>query len=236
MNALENKNVHEKDPELVVAFIKGVISTIPVVGGILAEVGNVWFNPLEKRKQEWISQISSAIQELENRFNGITQTLQDDDVFISFLYQTTSIALKNHRKEKIEALRNSVMHVALKKQINEDVIFQFLNYLDSLTVTHIVILREISNKIKIIGTFDNILDIYLEVSKSLDVSLEKAIFRSFLSDLDTRFLIRIGDVEDFQEFASKKILRAVLESSIRYLEVTSLGVSFLEFINTPIDS
>jgi len=62
-------------------------------------------------------------------------------------------------------------------------------------------------------------------------TLRLSAFRSFLHDLDARFLIRLGDLEDLPEYASRKSFLEDEESKQRQLEVTSLGRSFLSFIN-----
>jgi hypothetical protein len=49
--------------------------------------------------------------------------------------------------------------------------------------------------------------------------------------LDARFLIRIGDLEDLPEFASKNSFMLAEPSSTKQLEVTSLGQAFLNFIH-----
>jgi hypothetical protein len=72
--------------------------------------------------------------------------------------------------------------------------------------------------------------VYSKLQKYLDTLIERAPFRSFLHDLDARFLIRLGDLEEFPEYASRESFLLVEESKKRPLEVTALGRSFLLFI------
>lgn len=54
--------------ELAQAAIKGVVSAIPVVGGLIAELGMALASPLEKRKQAWCRELENALQVLTERF------------------------------------------------------------------------------------------------------------------------------------------------------------------------
>ena len=60
---------HPTNPkaEIATALIKGVLAEIPFVGGMISEVGNLYLNPLEKRKQKWLDDVSLAIGEPRGR-------------------------------------------------------------------------------------------------------------------------------------------------------------------------
>jgi hypothetical protein len=51
--------------EAAAALLKGAVSAIPFVGGVISEVGNLYLNPLEKRKQQWMYEVSVAIEEIK---------------------------------------------------------------------------------------------------------------------------------------------------------------------------
>ena len=225
-----SKAASKAGAEITAAVIKGLVSTIPVVGGVILEVGNIYLNPLEKRKERWISEVSSAIDDIERRFAVLPEQLQDDERFISFLYQSTIVALKNHQHEKIRSLRAALVSAASPNAIAEDVAFQFLRYVDELTPSHINILHCLQREILVFASLDNLQQVYENYSKLCSLQIERIAFRSFLHDLDARFLIHIGDTEDLPEFASKASYFAIETSSMKRLEVTSFGRNFLEFI------
>src|SRR2546423_9419772 len=102
--------------ETAAAILKGAVSGVPFVGGLIAEVGNLYLNPLEKRKQLWLAEVGQAIDDIRRRYSLLPTSLQNDDRFVSFLYQTTILALKNHRREKITALRNALDSAAKPEQ------------------------------------------------------------------------------------------------------------------------
>jgi hypothetical protein len=225
-------NEPPSDPkiETAAAILKGAVSGLPFVGGLIAEVGNLYLNPLEKRKQRWLAEVGQAIEEIQQQYSILPTALQNDERFISFLYQTTIVALKNHHRQKITALRNAIVSAANPEQISEDLAFQFLRYIDELSVTHLSMLACLEKHTGQFARLEKLEPVYGKLQEYLDTSIERAPFRSFLHDLDARFLIRLGDVEEFPEYASRESFLLIEESKKRPLEVTALGHSFLLFI------
>ena len=217
--------------EAAAAILKGAVSAVPFVGGLIAEVGNLYLNPLEKRKQQWMAEVAHAIEEIHRRHSLLPESLQNDEKFVSFLYQATILALKNHQRQKITALRGALVSVASPEQISEDLAFQFLRYIDELSVTHLSMLACLDKHAGQFAPMEKLELVYDKIQLYLDTAIERVAFRSFLHDLDARFLIRLGDLEDLPEYASRKSFLEDEESKQRQLEVTSLGRSFLSFIN-----
>ena len=216
--------------EVAVAIIKGAVSAIPLVGGVISEVGNLYLNPLERRNQRWVIEVAAALDEISQKYAILPEQLKADERFVSFLYQTTIIALKNHQEEKITALRCALISSVDPKSIAENVAFQFLRYIDDLTPSHLHILACLQKHIGQFARFDNLEQVYGKFSDLSSLHIARIAFRTFLHDLDARFLIRIGDLEDLSEFASRASYLALENSSIKRLEVTSLGQEFLNFI------
>ena len=53
----------------------------------------------------------AGLQNLEEKVKGLTiDTLQDNDAFITTVMRATQSAIRNHQKEKLEALRNATLH------------------------------------------------------------------------------------------------------------------------------
>jgi hypothetical protein len=83
-------------------------------------------NPLEKRRQQWSYEVFLAIEEIKARFSLLPESLETNERFVSFLYQATIVALKNHQREKIQALKNALVSAADPASESEDIAFQFL--------------------------------------------------------------------------------------------------------------
>ena len=119
-----------------------IISSVPEYGGAAAEIFNMIIAPpLEKRRDEWMREISDVLQDLEKNVSGFTvEALSTNDAFIDLILQATQSALRTSSKEKRRALRNAVLNASLSS--NPDIMLQqiFVNFLDSLTERHIQVL------------------------------------------------------------------------------------------------
>jgi hypothetical protein len=219
------------EAELGVAVLKGIFSLVPGIGPLAAELAGLYLNPLEPRKQAWIAEVSSALNEIKERFALLPESLQSNEAFISFLYQATTIALKNHQREKIRALRNALVSVATPPgHYADDAAFQFLRYIDELTPTHLTMLACFDKHAGQFARETTLETVYEKLCSFCRERLDRGLFRSFLTDLNARLLVLSQDLDDLPEFASRKDHLLLESSATRPLQVTALGRSFLSFI------
>ncbi len=224
------ENTENSRGELAAALVRGTISAVvPYIGGVIAEVGNLYLNPLERRKKRWIEEVTSAINEIEVRFSLLPQTLETNEQFVSFLYHATIIALKDHRTEKLRALRNALISVAEPTDIAEDLSFQFLRYVDEFSPSHLRVLCWIDESMNSLPT--NLEELYVSFQQSMSGPLDRAHFRVIVRDLDARLLVHLGDIDDFPEYASLKSHILLQDTSIRPLTLTTLGRAFVDFVH-----
>lgn len=123
--------------------IRAGLSAIPVVGGPAKEIfSTIITPPLVKRRDEWIESIVRELQKLESEVENFSiESLSKNEAFVSVVTYATTLAIRNHQKEKLYALRNAVLNTALSSGIDEDQIHMFLNYIDTFTEWHIRILK-----------------------------------------------------------------------------------------------
>ena len=226
------KSATDPNAELAIAIVKGALSSIPYAGGVIAEVANLYLNPLEKRKEAWAKRVHQAIEEIHERFARLPESLMEDEMFFSSLYQLSDLAIKNHQQEKLELLRNAIVSAANPKRASDDLVFQFIHYVDELSVSHLRVLTELDKCPEVLDSAGRLEEIYAHLQMQSGVSFDRTIFRSFVQDLDAKFLIRIGDIDDFPQFATKVAGILLEESSKRPLEVTDLGRMFLSFVRS----
>lgn len=120
---------------------KAVLSTVPGIGGPAAELFQYLVQPpLEKRRSEWMEAVGEKLQELKNRGVDIEELGQNEE-FISAVMHASQIALRTHQKEKREALRNAVFNVAADQSPGEALESMFFEWIDSLSVLHLQVLR-----------------------------------------------------------------------------------------------
>ncbi len=216
--------------EVAIALVKGALQAVPFAGGALSEVLNLFVNPAEKRKERWLIEVSSAIERLQKEVGIVAETLEKDERFISFLFQATQIALRNHREEKIRALRHALEVVGKGDMPEEDIAFQFLRYVDELSVTHLTILGCLSKHAGQFASLQKLEQVLAEVERHLGVSIERSHFRAATKDLEARSLLLAVDIEDLPEFATGQDAVVTESSGPKPLCVTSLGRNFLSFI------
>lgn len=67
---MENK-LPSTSEELTEAAIKGTLSAIPVVGGLIAELGCCLVSPLDKRKRAWSEEVEIALEKLSKNYQRL---------------------------------------------------------------------------------------------------------------------------------------------------------------------
>lgn len=118
------------------------IASIPVIGGAGVEFFKMLITPsIEKRRQKWMEEVAKGLKELEDNKFILIEDLKNNETFITTVMQASQTAIRNHQKEKLEALRNAVLNAALPNAPEEDLQVMFLNLIDTLTVSHIKILH-----------------------------------------------------------------------------------------------
>jgi hypothetical protein len=123
------------------AVTKGAISTVPVLGGLAAEIfGEIVRPPLQKRTVHWLNGLAGRIKKLEEGGNFRIESLADNELFVSVVAQAVAIAGRNHQLEKLDALQNAVVNTASGISIDENQQLLFLSLVDYLTALHLKIL------------------------------------------------------------------------------------------------
>jgi hypothetical protein len=216
--------------ELTAAAIKGLVSGIPGAGGVLSEVGDLLLNPLKRRNERWMIEVSTAINTIERRFNRLPSALASDEQFTTFLYQATLTALKTHQAVKLQALRNSVVNSAKQVDSEADIGLQYLRYIDELSSSHLVLLSELETNAARYAEFATLEEVHVSLMNDAVVGIDRSMLRAFLQDLQSRLLIHFSDLDELPEFASKKSAMLLEGSTVRPISITPHGASFLSFI------
>src|SRR4051812_10450376 len=103
------------------ASIRLALGTIPFAGAAAAELFSlVIAPPLTKRRDEFIESVAEELH-LQTKVEGFSiATLSNDEQFITAVIFATQSAVRTHQKEKLSALRNAVLNVALHRAPDED--------------------------------------------------------------------------------------------------------------------
>jgi len=122
--------------------------TIPLVEEYIKDlVNNLILSPATKRSSQWINEyLSKAVQTIaEKATPSVVENLSNNESFLTVVLQATSIALRNHQKEKLEALRNAIINSVLPNAPDESLQLMFLNFIDSFTPCHLIMMDFIDN-------------------------------------------------------------------------------------------
>lgn len=128
-------------------IVKAGLSAIPLAGGPMAELFNAIISPpLAKRRDKWIESIAEGLRKLEEEIDGFKiENLQNNEMFITTVMHASQAAIRNHQKEKLEALRNAVFNAASPNAPEEDLQLMFLNWIDELTPWYLRVLTFFEN-------------------------------------------------------------------------------------------
>ncbi|MEJ8320454.1 hypothetical protein [Pseudomonas oryzihabitans] len=128
----------EPDEEKLHRVIKLGLGSVPVAGALAAELFTSLFeSPLAKRRTEWMTKVTEVVNELIDEGVLTEDNLRENEVFVSTVAQTCTIALRNHQEEKLKALQNVVRNSAVPSRLSDDYRQLFLSFVDVCTVTHI---------------------------------------------------------------------------------------------------
>lgn len=143
MNSIPSDPTRESSGDFAHAVARSALNAIPVAGGAAVEIFNAIITPpIERRRREWMASVGQAIDELSQKAGTIdVKRLSEDDEFVTLLASATQLAIRTHRQEKLDALRNAVLNFASGNRPGEDLQATFLALVERFTPLHLRLLR-----------------------------------------------------------------------------------------------
>jgi hypothetical protein len=128
------------------AVAKAGLGYIPIVGAAATELFSLIITPpITKRRDEWVESLGRDLRHLEEKVQGFKiENLAKDDAFITAAMHATQSAIRNHQKEKLDALRNAVLNIALPSAPEDNIALMFIGLVDALTPWHLQFLTVFS--------------------------------------------------------------------------------------------
>lgn len=213
--------------------VRVILSSIPGVGGATKEIFNtVIAPPLARRQTQWMESIANRLIKLEEKVTNFKIIdLSKNENFISSVFYATTIAVRSHQEEKLDALRNAVLNAALSSKIDEDLQHMFLNFVDELTPWHLRILKYFDSPNEWLKQREIVLPhytlggaatIFFEAFPELKDNRDFA--QQLVTDLSAKGLSL--------DWSSMNVM--VSRESMFSPRTTKIGKSFLGFITSPI--
>lgn len=206
---------------------RAAISAIPTVGGPILEFFNAIVNPpIERRRNDWINELATRIQTLELEKRLKADELSKNEEFISAVLQATASAIRNHHRDKLDALRNAVVNSALGRGPAAVKAEMFLAFVDQFTVLHLKVLHELAKPER--GQCE-------DTAPKVDIASIARIATKRVSELQQHQRLAEHIVEDL---CRKGLVYWGSGPGVTYVpngtrQVTELGEEFLDFVSDP---
>jgi len=212
------------------AMTKGGLGAIPIVGSIASELlGLLVTPPLEKRRQNWMTEVGTKLKELEEKGKIDLTNLSENEQFIDTVLVATTLALKTSEEEKIKAFKNAILNTALGETSDKTKGQIFLNLLDTFTIWHIKILHFIDNPTK---WFENAGQ---TPPNSIMGSLSRVLISAFPPLSGQQELVDViwRDLHDNGFHNTSGLMTTMTGDGLLANRTTQLGQEFLKFISSP---
>lgn len=203
------------------AAVKAGLSAIPVLGGTAAEIFQFVIQPpLERRRVEWMAAVGEKLRELEERGVNLEE-LSKNEEFVSAAMQASNIALRTHQQEKLDALRNAVLNIAVGQAPDDALQHMFFRWVDSFSPLHLRILKFFQAPEPQPGVSMGGLSSVLE-ARMPDLRGQRLVYDQIWKDLYAGGLVNTDG------------LHAIMsETGLRERRTSPLGDAFLRFISDP---
>jgi hypothetical protein len=211
-------------------LVKAVLS--PIIGA--PELFERFISPpLQKRTNEWMKEVAEALMGLQQDRGINIEALQNNGLFTTVVIQATRVAVANHQKEKLNALKNTIINSASSSEA-EDVQITFIRFIDELTPSHISLLKFFIDEEKGLETIKSYMEIYELFNDKKSASISKDELRMFIGDLNTRGLLRVSpDIEDDSDiYQASSLLLEETNDNLPRIIVSHVAKRFIRFIST----
>ena len=206
------------------------MSAAPFIGGSALEFFNYFIAPpIQTRREEWVKSVYESLNQWVSRLeqeNSLRwEDLSNNDEFVSAFIQVSVIAVKNHQKEKLDALRNAVVNVAMGHSPEDSKRELFLRFVDDLTVLHLEALVAFRNHDRRMHGRSHVRTSISEIAARLQELVPNLQSQSALAEIVVNDLCQCGLL--FWNRSGGATRLAGLN------QVADLGIEFLDFISQP---
>lgn len=131
-----------KSREIIERTVEAGLGSVPLAGAALAIAFVTTVNwRLDKRREEWITGLAEAVEDLRQRMDGLDlAALADSDLFVDAVVSATRTIEHTHQEEKVSALRNAVLNSVAADAPDADAQAIMLNLIDRFTPSHLRLL------------------------------------------------------------------------------------------------
>lgn len=113
-------------------------------GALINQLVDTFFkSPIEKRRDEWMSEVAEGLLKLETEFGVMRGDLEKNEKFLDILFTATTASYKTSSTAKRRYLRNFVLNSARIPNEDESYRKSLLSKLERLEEAHVSIMLEV---------------------------------------------------------------------------------------------
>jgi hypothetical protein len=202
------------------AITKGLISSIPMVGGFASEMLYLFIQPpLEKRRNAWLESLEKTLTKISESGVDLSK-LSSNEEFISTVVHATQCAQRTHLSSKHELLRNAIENSATPRAPEFSLREHFINCINDFSEIHIAILKIFNEK-----------------------TPSEAISKGEMHLMNERIPALKGSSHMYEAFSRELLFRGLINDKGWYMQpgppasygwrTTPIGKQLLEFISQP---
>lgn len=128
-------------------LVRAVVGLSPVASGTILEVWNSLVeDPLQKRRTQWLRDLSGALNKCKDEIEKIKSDHDHLGVILSVILQSTDIAIKTGDQTIHERLIAIVLRTINDQQPSEELLSIYLATIRQMTSSHLALLGWISSR------------------------------------------------------------------------------------------
>lgn len=186
--------------------------------------------PLQKRREQWFEDVGRGLIELQERFDGFEpSTLNENEEFVSAVYEASHLAMKSAKEYKRQALLNAVLNIALGRTIEETLRGRFMGLIDELSSSHLRVLVVLAGPARYPRC--------VQVAQGMSMGSQQHIIRAEITPeeiSDGLFEIIMNDLNR-QALVDGNLKGIGTSGAFLAKRTTETGDHFLAFIASPLD-
>jgi hypothetical protein len=165
--------------------LKAVVSSVPAVGSLAVGFFDSYIvSPSMQRIRNFLENLVLELEELKSKIELVDF---ESPAFQTILIRAYQIAVRTHKEQKLEALRNIVLNSSIRRPLKDDILEMFLDCVDNFTELHISTLKHLHYLERYTPEQ---LNTYFPISEE-----NEAVYNQVLKDLADKGLISLR--EDF---------------------------------------
>jgi hypothetical protein len=195
-------------------------------------------SPAEKRLLAMIDKLEQDLQRLQQIYTNLTpESLAENQLFITATSNVLLISVREHREQKLTALRNIVLNTAIPNDLDEDIQLMFIDLIDTFTTWHIKLLVFFSNDnwwqllgyVKDTEKLDGD-DVVAKLTNFYQELTDKSFVNKIVNDLSNNQLIVIPPVGGINSYL---LTEDTPDLRLNSPLLSELGMKFIKSITSP---